>query len=254
MGATELHDEQATAEETRTESLSLAPDVVEVRRRAGLAAALGLPAAGLSIAYLARAAQTGTAGDWLLAVAMGALGVGWLAAFVDARTPLLVADTQGVRLRLGRSWRGLGWSAVQHVEHTPRRGLWRDGRLVVVPHNPERLLAELDRGARRRALLAQRRHGAPFAIALGLSTRVVGAGDDVSAALTRVDRRASPARPAALPGHLDLPARRRGSPPSRPERGRGGRSRAPPCLGRPCLGDPGSAARGHLGPPGRGPP
>lgn len=211
MGATELHDEQATTEETRTESLSLAPDVVEVRRRAGLAAALGLPAAGLGIAYLARAAQTGAVGDWLLALAMGALGVGWLAAFVDARTPLLVADTQGVRLRLGRSWRGIPWSAVQHVEHTPRRGLRRDGRLVVVPHNPERLLAELDRGARRRALLAQRRHGAPFAMALGLSTRVVGAGDDVSAALTRVALRAvevvvvDPSRAEEAPEHHETP-------------------------------------------------
>lgn len=164
--------------------LALAPESVVVRRNAGLAALVGGLASAVAIAYLARASETGAALDWALAAVLGALGVGYLAALVDARTPLLVADAQGVRIRLGRAWRGLPWGALQRVEHTPRRGLLRDGRLVMVVHNPARLLEELDRRARRQSGLSQRLYGAPFAMPLGLSTRVTGAGVDLTAVLT----------------------------------------------------------------------
>ena len=39
---------------------------------------------------------------------------------LDARTPLLVADSQGVRIRLGRTWRGLPWGALATVSSTCR--------------------------------------------------------------------------------------------------------------------------------------
>ena len=125
--------------------LSVAPDAVEVRRHAGVAAGVGLTASAVAIAYLGRATQSGSALDWAFVVAMGLLGAYWLVGLVDSRTPLLVADAQGIRIRLGRTWRGLPWTAVHHVEHTPRRGLLHDGRLVVVPHNLELIEAELDR-------------------------------------------------------------------------------------------------------------
>ena len=168
------------------EPLGLAPDVVEVRRNAGLAAFVGAVASAVAIAYLARATSTGAALDWVLAAAMGLLGVGYLAAFVDARTPLLVADTQGVRIRLGQSWRGLPWGALRQVEHRARRGLLRDGRLVLVVRNPERLIEELDRSGRRQSRMSRRLYGAPFAVPLALSTRVSGAGDDLTVALVRL--------------------------------------------------------------------
>lgn len=164
--------------------LALAPDSVVVRRNAGLAALVGGLASAVAIAYLARASETGAVLDWAMAVVLGALGIGYLAALVDARTPLLVADAQGVRIRLGRAWRGLPWGALNRVEHTPRRGPLRDGRLVMVVHNPARLLEELGRGARRQSGLSQKLYGAPFAMPLGLSTRVTGAGGDLTAALT----------------------------------------------------------------------
>ena len=138
----------------------------------------------MAIAWAARAAETGLVLDWALAGMLGLIGIGYLAALVDARTPLLVADTQGVRIRLGRAWRGLPWGALARVEHTPRRGLLRDGRLVMVVHNPARLLEELDGSARRQSKLAQRLYGAPFALPLGLSTKVAGAGEGLTAALT----------------------------------------------------------------------
>ena len=164
--------------------LALAPDSVVVRRNAGLAALVGGLASAVAIAYLARAAESGAVFDATMAAVLGVLGIGYLAALVDARTPLLVADAQGVRIRLGRAWRGLPWGALSRVEHTPRRGLLRDGRLVMVVHNPARLLEELDRGARRQSVLSQKLYGAPFAMPLGLSTRVTGAGKDLTAALT----------------------------------------------------------------------
>ncbi len=112
------------------------------------------------------------------------VGVGHLVALVDARTPLLVADTQGMRIRLGRSWRGLPWGALALVEHRPRRGLFRDGRVVAVVRHPARLIEELDRGGRRQSRLSQRLYGSPFAVPLAVSTRVRGAGEDLTAALT----------------------------------------------------------------------
>ncbi|MFC6285754.1 helix-turn-helix domain-containing protein [Nocardioides sp. GCM10027113] len=192
MGAAEVHDIHDGQDEAGTigtpagEPLGLAPDVVEVRRNAGLAALVGALGSAVAIAYLARASATGAPLDWVLAGVMGVLGMVHLVALVDARTPLLVADAQGVRIRLGRSWRGLPWGALRRVEHRPRRGLLRDGRLVMVVHNPERLVEELDPRGRRQSRLARRLYGAPFAVPLALSTRVTGAGDDLSAALERL--------------------------------------------------------------------
>jgi hypothetical protein len=186
MSAAEFRDHMdVEVEETpTTEPLGLAPDAVEVRRNAGLAAFVGALASGVAIAYLARAANTGAPLDWALAAIMGVLGIAHLAAFVDARTPLLVADTQGVRIRLGNTWRGLPWGALSRVEHQPRRGPLRDGRLVLVVRHPARLIEELDSRGRRQSRLSEKLYGAPFAVPLALSTRVSGAGDDLTAALT----------------------------------------------------------------------
>jgi hypothetical protein len=186
MSAAEFRDhvDVEVEEKPTTEPLGLAPDAVEVRRNAGLAAFVGAVASGVAIAYLARATDTGASLDWMLAAVMGVLGIAHLAAFVDARTPLLVADTQGVRIRLGNTWRGLPWGALSRVEHQPRRGPFRDGRLVLVVRHPARLIEELDRRGRRQSRLSQKLYGAPFAVPLALSTRVSGAGDDLTAALT----------------------------------------------------------------------
>ncbi len=161
-----------------------APDhVVEVRRRAGLAVALGAGASMVAIAYLARAVGHGGVLDWVLFVVLGAIGVVNLAALLDARTPLLVADDLGVRLRLGRSWVGLPWGGLHEVEHRPQRGWWRDGLLVVRPHYVQRVLEDLDPRARRTARLNRRLHHAPLAVPLGLATRVLGAEPDLTSAL-----------------------------------------------------------------------
>jgi Helix-turn-helix domain len=163
---------------------STAPDhLLEVRRRAGLALVLGAGASLVAVAYLARAIAHGGLLDWGLFVVLGAIGVVNLAALLDARTPLLVADDLGVRLRLGRSWVGLPWGGLHEIEHRPRRGWWRDGLLVVRPHYVQRVLEDLDPSARRTARVNRRLHDAPLAVPLGLATRVLGADPDLTSAL-----------------------------------------------------------------------
>jgi hypothetical protein len=172
--------------------IGLRQEPVEVRRNGALAAAIGGIASGVAIGYLARAASTGSALDWVVGVALGVLGVAHLISFVDARVPLLVADTQGIRLRLGRTWQGLPWGAIREVQHRPRRGWLRDGRLAVVVGTPGRLIEELDRRGRGQAALARRLYGSPFALPLALTTRVRGAEGDLTAALEALADGAAP--------------------------------------------------------------
>ena len=181
-----LETEAGNDQDGREDLLVLMPDAIEVRRNAGTAGLLGVAGAAIAIAYFARATQTGAVLDWVLALIMGLLGAYWLRSLVDARTPLLVADDQGLRLRLGRRWHGLPWSAVNRLEYTPRQGLLREGRISVAPHNDEVLVSELDPLARAQTALAQRLHGARYTVPLGLTTRVVGVDADLATALAEV--------------------------------------------------------------------
>ena len=119
------------------------PPVV-VRRHAGFAALIGAAASAVAIAYLWRASQTMTALDWTLCAVMAGIAAVYLASLVDSRTPLLVADDLGVRIRLGHEWRGLPWEAIGQVIVHPRRGPLRVGRVVVAPHSLARALDGLD--------------------------------------------------------------------------------------------------------------
>jgi len=186
MNTAEVWSPEEPSREEPGEVLSVARDAVEVRRNGGLAALVGAGASAVSIAYLARAVHTGSAVDWTMMLVLGMLAAAWLRALVDARTPLLVADNQGVRIRLGRTWRGLPWGALAEIEHRPRRGLFRDGRLVLSPRNRTRALAELDASGKRQALIAARLYGSPFAVPLGLTTRISGGGRDLTAALRQL--------------------------------------------------------------------
>ena len=109
---------------------------IEVRRRAAVLAGVGIVASALAVAYLRRAAETGSLLDWGLTCVLAVIGIVHLGGFVDSRIPLLVADTTGVRVRRGRRWTGVAWSDVDHVEHAPGRAGWRDGRLTLVTHDP----------------------------------------------------------------------------------------------------------------------
>ena len=115
---------------------------IEVRRNAGLLALVALGSFAMALAYGWRA----VGGDapavlWVIVGALVVIGVLHLVAWLDARAPLLVADTHGVRMRVGREWRGLPWVAIDRVELEPRRNLLRDGRIMVVPDSDEEPLS-----------------------------------------------------------------------------------------------------------------
>ena len=184
MGAAEVQEiDVAAPGDDRSRALAIAPDAVVVRRNARLMGVLGVLAAVVGIAYLGRALQTGAPLDWVLTVMMAAIGSSYVAALVDARAPLLVADPQGVRIRVGRTWRGLTWGSLERVEHVPAGGRLRDGRLVLVPRNPERALEGLSGAGRRQVRWAERLYGASLAVPLGLATRTNHAGADLTEAL-----------------------------------------------------------------------
>lgn len=173
----------------------LAGTPVVVRRAAGLSAVIGGGASAIAIAYLWRAVETGAALDWGLCLGTALIAGFYLAGLLDARTPLVVADDLGVRLRLGRQWRGLPWEAVGAVEVRPRRSWLRDGRLVFRPHSLARALDGLEVRGRRAAALNQRMYGGALAVPLGLTTRTSTPSGDAEAiveGLTTLSRGRSP--------------------------------------------------------------
>ncbi len=177
MSITERYDDTLVAR---------ADGTVEIHRNAGLAAVLGAVAAAIAIAWFGRAVQDGGIANWAtFTVVAGVAGL-WLRSFVDARTPLLVADQQGVRLRLGQVWHGLPWADLDSVQHQPRRGLLKDGRLVLVPSDEVAQLEQLEAAGRRAARLNRRIVGAPFAVALGMTTKLPTLPGDLTAALRRL--------------------------------------------------------------------
>lgn len=159
----------------------LAGTPVVVRRAAGLAAVIGAGASAIAIAYLWRAVGTGSPLDWALCAVTALIAGFYLASLLDARTPLVVADDLGVRIRLGQQWRGLPWEAVGTVEVRPRRSWLHDGRLVFRPHSLGRALDGLEVRGRRAAALNQRMYGGALAVPLGLTTRTSTPAGDVEA-------------------------------------------------------------------------
>jgi cytoskeleton protein RodZ len=162
-------------------------DEVIVRRNGRIAVVLAGVSALLSAAYFARAVtEFGHVLDWLLCIGLAGLTWAHIFSFLDSRMPLLVADSHGVRIRLGRTWRGMSWDELEEVEYAPRRHVVRDGRLVLFPRDVDRELAKLGRAGRRHARLTDRLMGAPFALPLGLTTRVLGARHDLCGALAHL--------------------------------------------------------------------
>ena len=166
----ELHNDDAVRPPSTGDTALGAP--VVVRRNAGLAALIGATASAIAIADLWRASQTGHLVDWALCAVMAVIGAAYLAALVDSRTPLLVADDLGVRIRLGSQWRGLPWEALGRVLVRPRRGLLRDGTLLFAPRSADRAMAGLDARGRWHARLNARMYGAALAVPVGMTTRL----------------------------------------------------------------------------------
>ncbi|HET6166361.1 MAG TPA: hypothetical protein VFE07_05995, partial [Marmoricola sp.] len=142
------------------------PNLVAVRRNVWLSGVVAGLAALIGIAYLLRGSGLGIlVGVVLLVVAaLNALGVS------AARTPVLVADQHGIRLRVGLTWRGLPWGAIRQVvvEHADHP--LREGRLVVVPRDPGSTTDHLGTVGRLHLLWNELWFGAALSIPLGMTT------------------------------------------------------------------------------------
>ncbi len=137
---------------------------VSVGRNAKVAAVASGLTGLVAAAYFVRAAGGGSALDWAVFAVLGSLTLLHLHALRDARTPLFVADDQGVRVRTGRSWRGIPWTDLEELEHLPRRGVLRDGRLILFPQDGSEHVAT----------------------PLGLVTTITGSDGDLTASLARL--------------------------------------------------------------------
>ncbi len=162
MSSTDTTDTTDTGHAGKVSDASDPSDSFDVRRNAPVAAALAASSAVVAISYLVRVIGGGTWLDWLLLLVMTGLASAYGTALLDARAPLLVVDRLGVRVRQGRRWSGVAWSDVEVIEHLPRRGLARDGWILVARADDDDDLT----------------------VPLSLSTRVVGLdGADLSARL-----------------------------------------------------------------------
>jgi hypothetical protein len=136
LTATELRVvEQSAAAPTGASVLAEEHDAATtplvVRRRASVHAVVAGCAAALSLAYVTRARMPeGAALLWAVAAVLAAVALWHLWLVVDARSPLLVADRTGVRVRTRRGWQGLRWPDIDSTYVAPRRGL-RDGAVSI---------------------------------------------------------------------------------------------------------------------------
>ncbi len=107
------------------------PVGIAVRHDVRVPAVVALVSAIFTVLWFSRALSTGSWLDWVWCVVPASVGLAMLLALRDSRTPLLLADDQGVRVRRGITWTGVRWSDVERVEVRSRRSLLHDGALVV---------------------------------------------------------------------------------------------------------------------------
>ncbi len=108
---------------------------LSLHRRRGALVLVGAGALAAAVAYAWRAVSGDGVLGYVVAAALLPVAVLHLAAGWDARTPLLVADRTGLRLRDGNRWTGLRWEDTTALRLAPPRLPRRDGRLVVTDHD-----------------------------------------------------------------------------------------------------------------------
>lgn len=114
----------------------VSPDAVEIRGRSGAHAVLALAAGAVAVAYTWRIGDGASQAWWALVAVLAVVAAVNVAGWLEARTPQLVADEQGVRVRAGRQWSGLPWERIATVR-VDSPGLVGDLVLVLQPTGAE---------------------------------------------------------------------------------------------------------------------
>jgi len=118
----DIHDPLSTPPE---------PDPFQILRRSSLYLATTAGALLVAGIVAAGAVLRGPTWLWVPVVALVVLGVIALPGAADRETPLLVADSHGVRLRDGGDWVGLLWREIAQIVVEPRTG-FQDPHIKVV--------------------------------------------------------------------------------------------------------------------------
>ena len=141
-------------------------DLVAIRRNVCLSGVVAGLAALIGVGYLVRgsSALDTVVGTGLLLVALV-----HAAALTSARSPVLVADEHGIRLRVGLGWRGLPWGSVRQVVVEHADNPLREGRLVVVPRDPGSVVGP-DALSRLHLRWNELWYGAALSVPLGMTT------------------------------------------------------------------------------------
>ncbi|MDX6318069.1 MAG: hypothetical protein QOD35_1469 [Nocardioidaceae bacterium] len=160
------------------------PDVL-VRRRSSLLVVLLAASTGLAAGYVWRFSASSRPLDLVVGLVLAVIALCHAYAWVDSRTPLFVADSTGVRIRLGRDWTGIPWHRVESVE-VEARGRVKDGRVAVLAADSGALLAKAGRRSRWAAALNRRLYGAALVAPYGLAT--TESVPDIAAAMERLAR------------------------------------------------------------------
>ena len=124
---------QATHDVIDDTAPPVSPDAVEIRGRRGVHAVLALAAGTVAVAYTWRIGDGASSAWWALVAVLAVVAAVNLAAWLESRAPLLVADEHGVRVRTGRRWAGLPWQQIESVRVERPGGRVGDSVLVVVP-------------------------------------------------------------------------------------------------------------------------
>ena len=111
----------------------------EIRRRASIYVGVGVVALALGIAFGLRAHREKEPRLWFLVAVLAVIAYVHLIAAIDSRTPLFVADDQGVRLRSGHEWVGFLWREMGEIRVERREGIFYDARVKVLSGDGTRI-------------------------------------------------------------------------------------------------------------------
>lgn len=156
---------------------------VEIRRHATFMGVVAVAATLVMLGFVWRTIDSGGVWSGLIAVVLACIAGLHAFQWWDARTPMMIADERGLRVRLGRGWSGFLWQDVERLEIDEPRRLG-DGHVAVFADSVEGRIAESDAWARVNAAANRLLFDAPLVVPFGLTTHV--SSDDLAESLAEL--------------------------------------------------------------------